>query len=490
MNIECEPIGGIVSGMDSSPSTDCWERSWSDPMEEKRDTSMRNIRKILAAGVTTLALAGTLTACSSDDGKGSDAAGEGQVYLLNFKPEQADAWVALGEAYTEETGIPVTIQTAASGTYESTLKSEMAKSAPPTIFQVNGPVRLATWGEYGADLKDTPLYEHLQDKDMALAGAEDESVVAIPYVIETYGLIYNKALLEDYTTKPYAVIKSVDEIDNFDTLKDVAESIQKNKDDLGVLGAFTSAGFDASSDWRFKTHLANIPLYYELSQTEIDGQPETIEGTYLPNYKNIFDLYINNSTTAPNTLAGKTMEDATAEFALGEAVFLQNGTWAYGDLSAAGVADEDLGMLPIYIGVDGEEDQGLTTGSENFWMVNNKASEADQKASIDFLTWCITSDTGRESLTNDMGFVTPFDSFEGYESSNPLIIADAESRAAGKTPVAWYFTMMPSEEWKNGVGSALLAYAQGTGEWSAVETAFVDGWASEVALIDDNADEG
>lgn len=453
--------------------------------------STHKLNKSLAAGAVALLLAGSLAACSSGGGsnktQSNDKAGEstgkaeGQVYYLNFKPEQADAWVALGKAYTEETGVPVTVQTAASGTYESTLKSEMSKSNPPTIFQVNGPVRLSAWGEYGADLKSTPLYEHLQDKDMALS--YKDQVVAVPYVIETYGLIYNKSIMDKYLAQPFAVVKSVDEINNFENLKKVVESVQQHRDELGLKGAFTSAGMDSSSDWRFKTHLANIPLFYELKDTKINGQPETIKGTYMPNYQAIWDLYINNSTTEPTALAGKTMEDATAEFALGEALFLQNGTWAYGDLSAAGVPDKDFGMLPIYIGAEGEEDYGLATGSENFWMINKEAPEADQKASIDFLGWAITSDKGRDSLTHEMGFVTPFDSFEGYEPTNPLILEDIRLRGEGKKSVGWYFTMMPSEEWKNGVGQALLAYAQGTGDWEAVRSAYVDGWASEVELV-------
>ena len=36
--------------------------------------------------------------------------------------------------------------------------------------------------------------------------------------------------------------------------------------------------------------------------------------------------------------------------------------------------------------------------------------------------------------------------------------------------------MMPSEEWKNKLGSALLEYAHGTVDWNAVKKAFVDGW--------------
>ena len=389
---------------------------------------------------------------------------KGSVYYLNFKPEQADQWVELGEKYTEETGVPVTVVTAASGTYESTLKSEMAKDEAPTLFQVNGPVGLASWKDYCYDLKDTEIYKQLTSDEFALTN-EDGSVPGIAYVIETYGLIYNKALLNDY----------------FETLKAVADDIQAKKDDLGIEGAFTSAGFDASSDWRFKTHLANLPVYYEYVADGIDST-DAIKGTYLENFKNIFDLYITDSTCEPTVLSSKTGEDAASEFALGEAVFYQNGTWAYNDIKDNEVADEDLGMLPIYIGVEGEENQGLCTGSENYWCVNSKASEEDIQATLDFLNWVITSDEGRTSLSQEMGFVTPFKTFdENFESENPLVVDANKYIADGKTSVAWNFTTMPSEGWKNQVGSAMLEYAQGTGEWDAVEKAFVDGWATEYA---------
>ena len=405
---------------------------------------------------------------------------KGSVYYLNFKPEQADQWVELGEKYTEETGVPVTVVTAASGTYESTLKSEMAKDEAPTLFQVNGPVGLASWKDYCYDLKDTEIYKQLTSDEFALTN-EDGSVPGIAYVIETYGLIYNKALLNDYFETDGAVVKSVEEINSFETLKAVADDIQAKKDDLGIEGAFTSAGFDASSDWRFKTHLANLPVYYEYVADGINST-DAIKGTYLENFKNIFDLYITDSTCEPSVLSSKTGEDAASEFALGEAVFYQNGTWAYNDIKDNEVADEDMGMLPIYIGVEGEENQGLCTGSENYWCVNSKASEEDIQATLDFLNWVITSDEGRTSLSQEMGFVTPFKTFDkNFESENPLVVDANKYIADGKTSVAWNFTTMPSEEWKNQVGSAMLEYAQGTGEWDAVEKAFVDGWATEYA---------
>ena len=432
-----------------------------------------------AMAVSLLAGCGSTSSTSTGDSSTSTTTKEtsdtpaaaGEVYYLNFKPEQDKDWQALAATYTEQTGVPVTVVTAASGQYETQLMSEMAKSDAPTLFQVNGPVGLANWKDYCYDLSGTELYSHLTSDFFALK--DGDTVPAIAYVIETYGIIYNKALLQKAGY-------SAEDITNFESLKKVADDIQARKDELGVKGAFTSAGMDSSSDWRFKTHLANLPIYYEYKADGITST-DAIKGTYLDNYKQIFDLYITDSTCEPTLLASKTANDATAEFVNGEAVFYQNGTWEYNNISSIG--DENLGMLPIYIGAEGEENQGLCTGSENYWCVNKNASEEDIQATIDFLTWVITSDEGRKSMSQDMGFVTPFDTFTGeYAASNPLL-EDADAYiAAGKTPVDWCFSTMPSENWKNGVGSALTAYAAGTGTWDDVVTAFVDGWATEYQL--------
>lgn len=451
-------------------------------------------KRILALMVAVLMLCGIMAACSSGDKSpstsgSSSSAGEskpedskadesdvsedtntasGSVYYLNFKPEQDKDWQTLAAKYTEETGVNVTVLTAASGQYETTLKSEIAKSEAPTLFQVNGPVGLASWKDYCYDLTGSAVLDGLtNDEFMLMNGSE---VAGVSYVIETYGIIYNKALLEQagYTQ---------DDIKSFDDLKKVSEDITARSDELGF-SAFASSGMDGSSDWRFKTHLANLPIYYEYKADGI-GSTEAIKGTYLENYKNIWDLYINNSTTSPALLSTKTGDDAIAEFVTEQAVFYQNGTWAYNDISDLG--DENLGMLPIYIGAEGEESQGLCTGTENYWCVNKEASEEDIKATLDFINWCVTSETGTKALCGDMGFVIPFTS--NIPTENPLVNIANEYVENGYTPVSWNFPTMPSEQWKNDVGSALTAYAAGTAEWSQVETAFIDGWATEYQAV-------
>ena len=415
----------------------------------------------------------------ADDASVADLPGDpkaGKVYYLQFKPEQGDAWKALAEKYTKETGIPVTVVTAAEGTYETTLATEMTKTDAPTLFQVNGPVGLSNWSDFCYDLKGTELFANLTSQDYALT--DGDAVKGIAYVIESYGIIYNKTLLQKYCDSDFATVKSIDEINSFEKLKTVADEIQANKDALGVKGAFTSAGMDPSSDWRFKTHLANLPIYFEYQDEGITST-DAIKGTYLENYKNMWDLYTTDSTADKTQLSTKTGADAETEFIKGEAVFFQNGTWEYGAITEGGLKDEDLGMLPIYIGVGDEANQGLCTGSENYWCVNSEANENDIAATIDFLNWCVTSETGTTDLAETMGFVIPFKNAKA--AKNVFVKIDTDLTAAGKKPVSWNFTTMPSEDWKNGVGSALTQYAAGTGDWDAVKKAFVDGWASEYA---------
>lgn len=398
------------------------------------------------------------------------AEGEGKVYYLNFKPEADEAWQNLAKAYTEETGTEVTVVTAASGQYETTLQSEMAKSDAPTLFQVNGPVGLKNWKDYCYDLKDSEIFSQLTSDAYALK--DGETVPGIAYVIESYGLITNKTLLEKagYT---------LDDIKSYDQLKTVADDIQSRKDELGIKGAFTSAGMDASSDWRFKTHLANLPIYYEYQEEGIDDTAE-IKGTFLENYKNLFDLYITDSTCDPAELSAKTADDSRNEFVNSEAVFYQNGSWEYAELAKT-FGDDELAMIPIYFGVD-DENQGLATGTENYWCVNKNASEEDIQATLDFMNWCVTSETGTKAMSEDMGFTIPFKT--AVAPTNVFVKQDAEYTEAGLTPVSWNFTTMPSEEWKNGVGTALTSYAAETGSWDEVVSAFVDNWAMEKALTE------
>ncbi|MFC6333590.1 ABC transporter substrate-binding protein [Paenibacillus septentrionalis] len=452
---------------------------------------MKKLNRVLSLLLLTSLV--FLAACGNNNNGGSGASGGGEsIYFLNFKPEIASVYEQIAKDYEAETGVKVKVVTAAAGTYETRLKSEIAKSDPPTIFQINGPIGYNAWKDYTLDLKDTKLYSYLSDPSLAVT--DGEGVYGIPYVVEGYGIIYNNAIMEKYFALPNKAtgVSSMEEVNNFDTLKLVVEDMQANAEALGIKGVFASTSLGAGEQWRWQTHLANLPLFYEFN--DIQGYDSTvlagleadeIQFTYGNNFKNIFDLYINNSTVKPTLLGSKSVADSMAEFALGQAAMVQNGNWAWSQINEVGgnvVKQEDIRFLPIYTGVPGEETQGLAIGTENYLAINSKASEAKQQASIAFLEWLFSSEKGKAYVNNDLGFIAPFNTFtEDEKPADPLAAEVLNWMNKDTIAVAWTFAAFPSEDFKNDFGDALLEYAQGTKTWEEVSAVVVESWKKERA---------
>ena len=400
-------------------------------------------------------------------------AATGSVYYLNFKPESDAAWQEIAKTYTEQTGVPVKVVTAASGQYDTTLTAELDKDAAPTMFQVGNLGAVNSYGEFCYNLEGTDVYNEMTTTDFNLKNEAGETV-SIGYCYEAFGIIVNKALLEKAG-------HSVDEITNFESLKAVADDIHARADELGF-DAFTSAGLDGSSSWRFSGHLTNMPLYYEFRDDGVTEQPATIKGTYLENYKNIWDLYITDTATTGAALLSATGDQAEAEFGEGKAAFYQNGTWEYSNLTSAdkfGMNPDDLTMIPIYCGVEGEEKAGLCCGTENCWAINKNASPEDIQATLDFMYWVVTSEEGTTMLAEQFG-PCPFKNAKTPE--NVFFAAANEYVANGNYTVTWAFNWTPAvDDWRAAVVDALSQYTTGTGDWSTVETAFVQGWATQYA---------
>lgn len=435
----------------------------------------RLLSGLLVGALAVSMLAGCGNSGGSSDGDEGSSDGKGSVYYLNFKPEADQAWQDLAAKYTEETGVDVKVVTAASGEYESTLTTEMGKSSAPTLFQVGNDQAVETWKDYCLDLADTDVAKELSTDEFNLTGDNGE-IYAIGYCYEAFGIITNTALLKEAGYE-------VSDITDFASLKKVAEDITARKDELGF-SAFTSSGLESSSAWRFSGHLANMPMFYEFRDDDVTEQPAEVTGAYLDNFKDIWDLYINNATCAPSELATKTGDEAEAEFGQNQAVFYQNGSWEYANLvtdesKGFNMNPDDLTMIPIYCGVEGEEEAGLCCGTENCWAVNSKASEEDIQATLDFVKWVVTSDEGTTMMAEQFGPI-PFQSAK--EPENVFFKAANEYIDNGNYVVTWAFNYTPNvDDWRATVVSALLQYSANGGSWDDVVTAYVDGWAAQYA---------
>ena len=423
-------------------------------------------KKLLSVALCATMVAGLLAGCgSSSKSEKEDSDSQGSVYWLNFKPEADEALQGIAKTYEKENGVKVKVVTAASGNYNSTLTSEMGKSAAPTLFVVGNQAAVKTWDDYCIDLKDTDVYNELSTDAFNLKD-ENGKVASIGYCYESFGIIVNKKLLKKAGYE-------ITDIKDFASLKSVAEDIHKRADKLGF-DAFTSSGLDDASAWRFTGHLANMPLFYEGRDDGWKEAPAEIKGTYLENFKNVWDLYINNSKYDKNTLATGGY-DAEAEFKKGEAVFYQNGTWEYDALKGS-ISDDDMQMIPIYCGVEGEEKAGLCSGTENCWAVNAKASKTDQKATLDFMKWLVTSEEGTKVMAEQFGAI-PYKN--AADSGNVFLKNANDLLEAGNYNVDWAFNYTPNvDEWRASLVAAMNKYDAG-GSWDDVKTAFVQGWATQ-----------
>ena len=448
------------------------------------------MKKILSILMAIMMIGTIFTGCNRNESQGTTPQNNNSkttIRFLNFKPEIANVYDEIAKAYNKETGNTLIVETAASGNYEQTLAAKMGTNEAPTLFQINGPKGYANWKDYCADLSNTELYKHLTDKSLAVT--VDGKVYGIPYVVEGYGIIYNKAITDKYFALKEKATKfnSMDEIKNFDSLKKLVEDMQKNADKLGIKGVFAATSLKTGEDWRWQTHLANIPVYYEFNENEVDlsgDATKTINFKYSENFKNIFDLYINNSTTDKKVLGSKIVDESMAEFALGQCAMVQNGNWAWSQISGIDkntVQAENIKYLPIYTGIDGEEKQGLCIGTENFFAINSKATEQERKVAADFIYWLFSSETGKKFVNEKLEFIAPFDTFTDEERPQDPLAQEVIKwmNNADTTTIPWNFTVFPSQTFKEDFGASLLQYAQGTKNWDKVKEDFTKSWKSE-----------
>lgn len=449
-------------------------------------TKVRAARRVVASVATVMLASISMVACGTNNGP--------SVYYLNFKPEQAQAFEDIAEEYTEETGIPVKVVTAASGSYMQTLKAEMAKSNAPTLFQINGQEGYGIWKDYLADISDYEVVQALNDDAQPIT-AKDGTVRGVPFAMEGFGILYNEEIFDRYFALPNPAVASMDEVNNFGALKAVAEDMQKRKEELGIDGAFAVTSLIAGEEWRWTNHLMNGPYHYEIQDrdiTEFQDMP-TIDFTYGEQYKQLLDLYLQNSTTKPALAASRATSDSMAEFATGKAAMVQNGNWAWGQIAddASNVVKEDkLKFMPMYMGLPNEEEVGLNVGTENYLAVNNKASEEDQQATRDFLAWLFLSERGKELVVGDLSFIAPFTNY-GPEDvpDDPLArqvqaaLSDTETES-----IPWDFQFSPNQQFRDLYGQNLAQYAIGNMSWDDVVAKLKDDWeyemANQIALLD------
>ena len=436
------------------------------------------MKKILAFITAVMLLLTCLPAASFADSTPT-------VRWLNVKQEIAGQMEALAKLYTEKTGVNVIVETAVSGTYYTTLNARLDTRNAPSVFSLENQNVLVEFQDYCLDLTDTVLNSWVPNESMCRK--LDGRVYAIAIAMEGFGIITNKSIMEKYFTSPNKKTEysSLDEMFTFDALKAVVEDMSTMKEELGIEGVFGTTTLQAGQDWRYATHAMSLPLFWEFGgndNIDMNAPIPEFSFAYADGYKNLLDLYLNNSVTEPALVGTKTVDDSMAEFALGKCAMIQNGDWAWGTIEGTDgcvVTADDVCFLPLTIGADGESDMGLVGGGSTYIAVNSQLSAADQKATLDFLEWLFSSDEGKNYVTNELGFVCPLTTFSDITYSNPLQNSEKDIAAMGKESYCWACNLIPDDVWKNEFASSLLMYAQGQKDWADVVKDAIDIWAVE-----------
>lgn len=436
--------------------------------------------KRIAVIASMLAMSGSmLVGCGNKKKEGVS------IYFLSCKPEVSNTWQEIAEKYKEETGVTLKVLTSVGGNHERTLQAEIAKRDMPTIFQVTGHQGYEKWKNYCLDLSDTKLNEWLLDRELAVT--DGNGVYALPYVVEGYGIIYNQSIMNKYFALANKNTKysSMDEITSFEALKAVVEDMTANKQELGIEGVFSSTSFAPGEDWRWYTHLSNVPVYFEYLKDSVEDKA-SIDFSYNEGFRDLFELYLDNSIIDRSEIKTKTVDDSMQEFALGRTAMVQNGNWAWSQINAVDgcvVKSDDVKYMPLYIGAENEENQGLCIGTENYICINSLATEEQQKASIEFFEWLYGTEEGKKYVTNDLGFIPPFNTFtEAEYPDNPLakeVLKDMNNEST--RTVTWVFLTYPDQKFKDNFSENLVLYARDEISWEEVVEGTKADWAKRKA---------
>lgn len=395
----------------------------------------------------------------------------GSVSWLNYDPQADGALHLVASLYTAKTGVPVEIITPRAGTYPEVLKQEMESADPPTLFVISSQADLAEWGEKAVDLTGTDLASE-RTTDIYDLTTPDGKLAATGYAFDSFGILVNMDLLAKAG-------HHVSEIRDFATLSAVVQDIHGRSSELGF-DAFTSNPLSLSSSWRYAGHLANIDYYYEQDGTMWTETPPSITGAYLPNYRNLYDLAINNSLTAPAHLATGT-QDPVQEFHTGMAAFCLDGSWSWDDIRGT---VPNATLLPYYCGVPGEEKAAQNCGTMGRnWAVNAAVSEEDQQATLDFMYWCVTDPEASAILVETYGAM-PYTN--AAVPGNDLLAAAHQYAKEGRYVMNWAYVYQPNVDvYRTGLVDALMLYVQDQSDanWQLFVDAFVDGWAEQYQAV-------
>lgn len=441
---------------------------------------MKKSKRFLALGILLVfALVSVLTGCASqnasvdnkieeqsqDTGQAKDKTVE--VDIFQFKVEIAKELEEAARAYEKtHPNVKINIQTVGGGDdYGAALRAKFQSGNEPDIFNIGGPQDVKDWMDKLEDLSDQPWVNLALDG--ILSGVTvDGKIYGLPFNIEGYGFVYNKAIFKDAGIDPTKIV-------DFASLEEAVKTLDAKiksgelKEKYPLLEAVFE--YAAKETWVTGLHTSNAVLSQEFDSSIDAFEADKVEFKYGDALKAIIDLQASYSPSSKSKGKLNAVDYATQVdegIAIERVAIIQQGNWIYGGVKNI---DEEvaknLDILPIP--VKGAKEDSIPVGVPMHWAVNKNSSEADKKAAKDFLNWLYTSDTGKDFIVNKFYFIPPLKGYEGLEPKDPLGKAVKRYAQEGKT-MPWVFMGYPTGWGMEVLGTEIQKYLAGDITWEEV----------------------
>lgn len=351
------------------------------------------MRKVIFLLIAALLASGALFAA------GSGEAGAGSITLMQNKPEIDAMLQEYGAAWSEETGIGITIKSVggSSGTsLGQQLRADYAAGEMPDIFVIAGIEDYREWESIILDLSDEEWVD-----ETSVAFTVDGTVYGFPVAIEGWGMAYNADILEEAGVDPASLT-------NYAAYASAFERIDSMKEELG-LDSVVSMAASADMGWvtahhNFNSLLSNGLPYGDTSVVE-QLKAGRVDRQRLAEYADWVELLFEYAD--PAILTTGNYDAQVGAFAAQKAAFLHQGNWVDPNMEAAGATFE-MGFAPH--GSMKAETDGIFVSAPSFYVINAESENID--AAKQFLNDMVFTDAGQEFMVNEAGMIPAYKNVE------------------------------------------------------------------------------
>ncbi|ACK41838.1 MULTISPECIES: ABC transporter substrate-binding protein [Dictyoglomus] len=279
----------------------------------------------------------------------------------------------------------------------------------------------------------------------------DKKVMAFPFTIEGYGLIYNQQAIEKVIGKFDP--KTID-------TRNKLEALFKKLEEKGLTPIVVSP-----LDWSLGAHFLTIGYVTQSSDPKkIDKFIEDLKAGKIDLSKNrkmnglldTLDMWKKYNYLKRSPLAG-TYEQGAQLLATGKVAFWFMGNWAWPLIKEVNPNNVQYGFLPVFVS-NIPNDYGnreIPVGVTKVIGIDMKQnSREQQEAARTFLNWLVYNKNGQNAWVNKLSVITPFKNVK-LTPNDPLAKSIFEYMNQGRT--LRFLVTLPPDHWPT-VGASMQKY--------------------------------